>query len=284
MIIDQLMDKKDFTNSEKQIANFILKNVANIGSLTATEVGRQSFTSKATVVRLSKKLGLTGYEELKKRVELEQAEKNRLMQLLEDEPISGDTTFREIVSIVPSIYDTAISNTKLMLDEAAMNRIVGRIQEETIVDIYGAGITYTCATTAKFKFLTIGVECSTHTSINEHYIMATRNRKNVAIILSFTGSNKAMLQTARYLKNLGTFVVGIGSAESEELKNLCDEYIGIYSKELIMSMEVMTPFISITYIFDVLFALLLAANFDSNLNNSLDVIKYGNIMKKIQST
>jgi DNA-binding MurR/RpiR family transcriptional regulator len=281
MIIDQLEEKIDFTNSEKQIADYILKNIYNIAELTASELGEKSYTSKATVIRLCKKLGLSGYEDLRRKIELEVNEKSRLKALLDEEPVHEGSSLKDIVNIIPSIYDTSISNTKLMLDYNSINRVIRKIKESSMLDIYGAGVTYTCATTAMFKFLSIGIECNAHTGINEHYIMTTRKRKNrVAIILSFTGSNSSMIKIAKYLRKSGTYIIGIGGVESDKLKNLCDEYLEIYQKQLIMSMEVLTPFISITYIFDILFAGVLVKDFNNNLKYSLDVIKYKNLSKE----
>lgn len=281
MLFEQLEEKRGFTSSEIQIANYILENPLEIVELTASELGERSYTSKSTVLRLCKKLEFSGYNELLRKLELEINEKNRLMALLDKEPVNKDSSFRDIVNIIPSVYDQAITNTKMMLDYKSMNRVINRLKETTKLDIYGLGITYSCATAAMFKFLSIGIECTAQTGINEHYIMATKKQKNrAAIIVSFTGENPIMIKTAKYLKGIGTYIIGIGSNESDKLKKECDEYIDVYSKHLVMSMEVLTPFISITYIFDLLFSALLVSDFDNNLKYSLDVIDYEDIFKR----
>lgn len=274
MLLDQLETKLDFTSSEKLIADYILKHPLEIADLTASELGELSFTSKATVLRLCKKLGVAGYPELQRKIELELNEKSRLMALLKEEPVHKDSTLKDIVTIIPSLYDSAVTNTRMMLDENAMRRIVNRLRMMNKIDIYGVGITHTCAMAAMFKFLSIGIECTAQTGINEHYIMANRHdKKRADVVVSFTGANPTMIRTAKYLRDAGTYVVGIGGAESSELKNVCHEYIGIYSKELILSMEVLTPYISITYVFDLLFAALLVSDYDNNLTYALDVIE-----------
>lgn len=275
MLLDQLERKQDFTSSERLIADYILKHPVEIADLTASEVGERSFTSKASVLRICKKLGVSGYPELQRKIGLEMNEKSRLMALLEDEPVNKDSSFKDIVTIIPSVYDTAITNTKMMLDDNAMRRIVNRLRWMNKIDIYGVGIAHTCVTAAMFKFLSIGIACTAQSAINEHYVMATRlDKKRAAIIVSFTGANATMIQAAKYLRDTGTYVVGIGGSESDELKKVCQEYIEIYSKELIMSMEVLTPYTSITYVFDLLFAALLVSDYDNNVAYSLDVLTY----------
>lgn len=124
-----------------------------------------------------------------------------------------------------------------------------------------------------FKFQSIGKECSVYSAINEHYIMSVKNRKITAILLPFTGGNSGMVHIAKCLKKCGIYTLGIGGIESDELKKQCSEYIEVYQKNLVMSLEMLMPYISMTYIFDVLFASLLAKDFDCHLNNAIDVMK-----------
>ncbi|GGP08490.1 MurR/RpiR family transcriptional regulator [Oceanobacillus neutriphilus] len=284
MLFDQLEEQREFTASEIQIANYILENPLQIAELTASELGKSTFTSKASVLRLCKKLGVAGYSDLRRKIELEMNERKRLLALLDEEPVNRDSSFKDVVNIIPSIYDKAVTSTKMMLDDASIQRIIHKIKTANKLDIYGIGITYSCAETAMFKFQSIGVDCTALTGINEHYIMSTKHQKNrVAIVISFTGENSTMLKTAEYLKGIGTYLIGIGGRESDKLKNVCDEYIGVYSKQLIMSMEMVTPFISITYIFDLLFAGVLVSNYDNNLKYALDVIEYKKILKENDS-
>lgn len=273
MIIELLEEKKNFTQTEKQIADFILKNPFELSEISADELGKRSFTSKASVFRFCKKLGVSGYDELRRRVEHEINEKSRLNMLLEQEPIGKETSLKDLISIIPSVYDTAISKTKMLLDYSAISRVVGYMKRADKLDIYSGGITYSCASAARFKFLSIGMDCNAHSGVNEHYIMANRERNVVALVLSFTGQNPTMIRIAEYLKKNGIFVIGVGGAESPELKDTCDEYIEIFQRELVMSMEILTPFTSLNYALDILFGALLIEDYEKNLKYSVDVIK-----------
>lgn len=65
MLLEQLKSEKGFTNHEKDVARYILENLDRIPEMSAGEVADGAFTSKATVVRLGKKLGLSGYQEFR---------------------------------------------------------------------------------------------------------------------------------------------------------------------------------------------------------------------------
>lgn len=80
MLLERLESKEGFTNSEQQIADYVLKNPTKIQNLTATELGSNSYTSRATVLRLCQKLDLSGYSDLRMTLIKEISEKDRLNQ------------------------------------------------------------------------------------------------------------------------------------------------------------------------------------------------------------
>ena len=206
---------------------------------------------------------------------MEVAERARIALLLAQEPVSKETSLNELLHIVPTIYTNTLNTVNLGINDISFKRIISQIRKASTVDIYGIGITYTCAMTAKFKLQSLGINCNTYTGINEHYIRSTRKERNrVAIVLSFTGTNNAMTEIAQYLKVSGVFVIGIGGNESAVLQQYCDEYIEFTAQQLILSMEVMAPFIAITYVFDLLFTALLVADFENNVDAALDVIHF----------
>ena len=59
MILEKLRERKRFTNSEKLIAEYVLKHPEQLYQLSVEELGKETYTSKATVIRLCKKLEVT---------------------------------------------------------------------------------------------------------------------------------------------------------------------------------------------------------------------------------
>ena len=64
MLLEKLQEHKNFTAHEKDVAEYIF-HLDQISELSAGELAKASYTSKATVVRLSQKLGLNGFQDLK---------------------------------------------------------------------------------------------------------------------------------------------------------------------------------------------------------------------------
>lgn len=65
MLLEKLEQGVNFTNHEKDVARYILDHPDKAPGMSSAELAEASFTSKATVVRLCKKLGLSGYQEFR---------------------------------------------------------------------------------------------------------------------------------------------------------------------------------------------------------------------------
>ena len=95
--------------------------------------------------------------------------------------------------------------------------------------------------------------------------------KHGAIIISFTGGNKAMINAAKDLKKLNIYSLGIGGLENEELKNNCSSYLTIPFENLSLGMESIVPSVAINYVIDILFTSLTIKNLSQNVTNALKV-------------
>lgn len=188
MLLEKLQAQDNFTNHEKEVAGYVLEHMDKIPEMSSAELAHASFTSKATVVRLSQKLGLAGYQEFRLKLVEEINQKNRLSRMLEGEPITDQSSYTDIIHTLPVLYDKAVTNTRLALDKNVMNRINNVIQRAECIDIYGTGISYILAQSAVFKFATLGLECSAYESINGHYLAARKNKKNDSFFNQLYGS------------------------------------------------------------------------------------------------
>lgn len=193
MLLEKLQEHKNFTAHEKDVAEYILSHLDQISELSAGELAKASYTSKATVVRLSQKLGLNGFQDLKITLTAEINQKKRIDQLLANEPVTAESTYDDIVKTLPALYDKAVTNTRLSLDKNSMKRISQVLQKAECIDIYGTGISYILAQSAAFKISTLGLECSAYESINSHYLAARKHKKNIAFLISLTGSNHTVI-------------------------------------------------------------------------------------------
>lgn len=275
MLLEQLKEQSSFTHHEKDVARYILENRNHISGMSASELASATLTSKATVVRLSQKLGLSGYQELKLKLIAEINQNDRISEILANNPITDKSSYSDIIHTLPVLYDKAITNTRLSLDTNSMNRINNILQKAECIDIYGTGISYILAQSAAFKFATLGIESSAYESINSHYLAARSHKKTIAFLISFTGANRTVNSMARYLKEAANnYIVGIMGPHSDEIRPWCHEIVEIPNRDSLLSLDVISSFTATTYILDIFFALLLSKRYDEHVSSSVEMLKH----------
>lgn len=279
MLLVQLREMKNFTNHERNVAEYILGHMDQIPDISAGELARASLTSKATVVRLSKKLGMSGYQELKLRLVAEMNQSERISQLISKEPITGNSSYSDIILTLPGLYDKAITNTRLTLDKNTMMRIGRFLQGAECIDIYGTGISYVLAQAAAFKFATLGLECSAYESINGHYLAARKHKRTVAFLISFTGANRTVERMGEYLMTAtNNHIVGILGPHSQVTGKWCHEVVEIPNRDSVLSLDVITSFMAGNYVFDIFFSMLLAGCQEEHVKSSLEMQKHESLL------
>ena len=279
MLLVQLREMKNFTNHERDVAEYILGHMDQIPDISAGELARASLTSKATVVRLSKKLGLSGYQELKLRLVAEMNQSERISQLISKEPITGNSSYSDIILTLPGLYDKAITNTRLTLDKNTMMRIGRFLQGAECIDIYGTGISYVLAQAAAFKFATLGLECSAYESINGHYLAARKHKRTVAFLISFIGANRTVERMGEYLMTAtNNHIVGILGPHSQVTGKWCHEVVEIPNRDSVLSLDVITSFMAGNYVFDIFFSMLLAGCQEEHVKSSLEMQKHESLL------
>jgi DNA-binding MurR/RpiR family transcriptional regulator len=252
MLIEKLKRGIDFTSQEQAIAEYILQNSDSFQQLNCEELGRATFTSKSTVVRLCKKLCVSGYQELKKILYLEFEEEKKTYGYSGRLKLSKDSTCSDIIAIIPDLYSEAVKEVNLYNGTNLIKRISNRMSKMTEIDFYGTGLGYTLLETASQKFNAIGVESKVYNTLNERYLLANRKKnKMMAFVLTFSGNNPLAIHEAEVLKSLGVYVIGIVGPLSEEISKSCDEIIRLSYRFMQNETEVILINHCINYIMDI---------------------------------
>ncbi|MGK9289029.1 MurR/RpiR family transcriptional regulator [Staphylococcus warneri] len=274
MIIEWLQSEQNLTNTEKNIASYILENPLKFKDMSTEELAKVTYSSPATIVRLSKKLGAKNYNTFKLLFLEEYIETERLEELLKEEPLTKDSGINEIVNMLPNLYEHALKQTKLLMNANQIKKVSNKLKVIEKIDVYGLGISYSVAQQSTFKFQSIGVESNSFDGINEHYISNLKYTKNrMAILISITGKNPTIIKIAKYLKEKGIYTIGISTSANTELNETCDELFQINDNKKVLSMEVLPIIISAQYIIDILFSILLRQKYDENIEASLNIIR-----------
>lgn len=263
MILEKLRNQSGFTGSEKSIADYILSHAEEVQQFTAEELARETLTSKSSVIRLCKKLGTTGYQELKKLIFAENALANKALDPALLFALDNKSKYSDYMKTLDFLYESVISKMHEQLDHNVIKRVTNQLNQMDRIDFYSSGLGYAIGEATAHKFGTIGIESSAFTSINEAFWVTNKNNVKVAaIVISLSGRNPSIINIAKSLKRYGIYVVGIAGAASKEMKQHCDEVVLMVEGNIPAGIEHSAIGISTNYIFDLIYMGLLVKRYD----------------------
>ena len=112
----------ELNENDKEVLSYILENKSKVKKTTIKKLAEQTLTSKSSIMRLTKKLGYSGYSELKYELQSEK-----------------DYNIEDIEGSFYSAQNTEIENTKKLFNQMNTLPIVKKIYESRRVFCYGTG-------------------------------------------------------------------------------------------------------------------------------------------------
>ncbi len=276
MILEQLKAQKDFTGTEKAISDYILEQKEECTGMTTEQLAKETYTSKAAIIRFCKKLGFESYRDFMRAFDSEIKEMYRMSVLMEENSIDEKSSVSSVLNVIPAIYDTAVNSTRMGIDETVVKRAADKISKAPFVEIYGLGVAYDLGSIFAFLLNSIGIRAGAFCGINDHAIESRRKEKNnVAIVLSMSGRNPYIVKTAKTMKANGYYTLGIIGGNIEEIQTYCNDYLKIANGKGNVTLAMTTGVNGATamkYVLDVLFVASMVINYDKNKENDADAL------------
>lgn len=192
--------------AEKRVANFIIEEPAEVLSMTSKELGKASQSSAATVIRLSKRLGMDSFPQMKSMLYNEQA--NDKIEGYSD--IRSNEPLEDIKEKLLGNAYQSLSDTLPLLDEGIIGIANKAIEEAEIIYIFGMGSSYLVAQDISQKWNRIGKTCivmsDTHSLIAT---MTSDDKKKLFIGVSNSGETSEVVQLMKIAQKNGLETMSI---------------------------------------------------------------------------
>ena len=234
MIIDQLSKQQDLTIQERAVASYIKENPKDILNVSIHDLAILTYTSAGTILRLWKKLGFKGYSEFRYQFASEyqalmyQESKNNF------DLFSEETSLDELIERMPLSFFRSVEQTMTTLEKQQMLRIVRKINDADEIIIDGTSLSYKIADLLAYKFTDVGFIARAFSGVSWSHLTALKekNKKALAIIISFSGENKLMLNDTKILKDLGIPYILVSSNIDSPMVKDANEFIRIFFSQV----------------------------------------------------
>lgn len=262
------------SSSDKKVADYILGHIRSIYATPVARLAEESGVSQVTWIRFCKDLGFTGLKELKRSLVEElngTAAEETPAGAFSD--ISQYSTAEQMIQSVCSTTVRAVEDTMKILDPRVIEEAAAVIASAKSIRLFGVGASGLVAEDLQSKLVRINLNAvyskDSHTQL---VYAATLQEEDVAVLFSYSGTTKEILEIAEAAKNRGCRIIAITQYAKNPLSAYADFLLHITTQELNHRSGAMSSRIAQLAVVDVLFSIIAGKNYGSieqNLENSL---------------
>jgi len=207
------------TKTEKKIADVVFDKGDEIIYNSITEFAEKCGVSETSIVRLCRKLGLSGYQEFK----LILAKDVVMPEENLHENVSVDDDLATMAKKISEQNIQAINNTMRVISMEELQKAIEAIINARHIEIYGVGASGYTALDVMYKFKRIGLQVNAYIDSHIQSMSASLLQKNdVALAISFSGSTRDTVDTVETAKKSGATVICITNHGKSPIAKLAD--------------------------------------------------------------
>lgn len=266
----------DFSSdTEQTIIRYILKQPESVIESTIHSLASKTFTSPATLLRLCRKLGFSGYKDFKLAVSYELAlrktsseeEKKEITQMDSLSEIVEKITYKNIISL---------EHTQNLTDFATLEKSVDLITDCRTIVFFGMGSSFFVAKDAYLKFLRIGKPAIVNEDWHTQLLQARNMTKDdLGVIFSYSGQTVEMVECMKAMKENDSPMIAVTRYGVSPVSNLSTYNIYVAANESIFRSGAMSSRISQLNVVDILYT----AYANRTFHHSLDQLSKTHIHK-----
>lgn len=244
---------RSFTNTEKKVADYILENAKEVVYKSITDLAEECHVGESSIFRFCKTLKFRGYQDFKIALAHSTKLEHEMPQL--SDKISMDDTIDQLSTKILTATVNALTETRNLIRSEEISTAVDMIIEGNRVHFFGVGASLMTALEAKNKFMRITnkTECSIDSHL-QTMSASLMDEKDVAVMISYSGSTKDTIEVAKIAKKRGAKIIAITRFAKSPLTHYSDLTLLCGANEGPLQGGSLTAKISQLYLLDLLYA------------------------------
>lgn len=259
---------EELPKAERRIAEKILEEPEKIVHMTASELGKHADSSAATVIRLSKRLKISSFTELKIFISREVESESR--EVYSD--IDADEPVQAIMNKLHWNSSLAMKETTSMLEEKAILQAADMIGDASVIYTFGIGASSLVAENIAQKWSRIGKTCIHVKDAHALLTALVGSEKNSVFIgISNSGETHEVIKLADIARRHGHKTISItrfGNNSLSKKSNVSLQHVR--ANEIEMRSAATSSLHAQFLVIDVLFYVFVSRNYNQALNKIFD--------------
>ena len=227
MILDISQDNK-YTETEKEVIDYLMNHLDLLEELSINDLAKKTYTSNATIIRLCRKTGYSGYKALKVDLIKEREANKYIVESVDyTTPFQFNETTEEIMKNMFSLYQESIKQVYSSLDIDVLKSMADEIIHKKRIFLFSYGDTQTTVINFTNKLVKVNIFPTLATQFGEErHISKRMNKDDYALIISYRGQERLLECVQTFDKN--HVRIGLITANKKNvLMPYCDDLIVI---------------------------------------------------------
>ncbi len=267
MLLQEKMKAAEFSPSERIVADFILDKQELIQDYTIAAIAGETYTSPSILVRISKKLGFTGYNDFKKAFLEEVLYLKRNFQDLDANlPFSPQDSIMKIAAVITKLKEESLSDTLSLLHHDSLQKAVLLLEKRSAIKVFAVSNLTFLAEEFVHKLRHIGIRAETY-SVSNTMIQEAKmaSPTDCAVCISYSGETPELIYTAKLLRKNRVPIVVLSSVGENSLTRLGDVVLQLATREKSYSkIGAFTSLESMSLILDILYGCLFKTDYKNH--------------------
>ena len=262
----RIRESRTLTPAEQQLGQSVLALGERLQGLTIKELARAAAVSVPTVHRFCRKLGLTGFKELK--VELARASATAAATPVDiNFPFAAGEDAEHVAAHLQALYDATLRDTRELLDPAELDRAADLLARARHIDIYTQSHNLFPAQMLCERLISTGrgVTCHERDERQVRRALAS-DARDVAMVISYSGLNPHLRALIPLLTAREVPVIFVGTPAAQRRNPGLAVYLNVSDREDLQ--DRITQFashIAVQFVLDALFGCMFARTYDEGL-------------------
>ncbi|WP_436513761.1 MurR/RpiR family transcriptional regulator [Clostridium thermobutyricum] len=266
-IIDRIkLQEFRVSKSDLILMNYINENPGECVDKSISELASIVSIGEATITRFSRKLGFSGYQELKRNIAKYMFKENEVNRI--NSKVDLRESVHETAEKIFSDNMKAIEESIKILDEEKILKIREMILNANKIFFFGVGDSGIVATQTGYKFMRIGFDIASSTDAHTMVMLASlMKRGDLVFIFSHSGETSEVVKVCNIAQNNKAKVISITENTNNTLEKISDVNIAYVSKETVFETSTVLSKFTQLFLVELIYAEVIKENYDEFIQN-----------------
>lgn len=272
MSILKKLENPDFkaTKSDKLLINYIKNNLENFSYKPISQIAKESNLGESTITRFARKMGFSSLQDFKVTLTKEVSTTSNKKENIINNNIENNESAIETAKKLLNSNINILTNTVDIIKNEDIHKSADLIINARRIYFIGLGYSGIIAQDSSYKFMRIGLNCTSFDSSHTMMMMASIMEKGDLIIaISHSGETKEIIKAVDMAKENGVDVISITENKDSSLKKISDVNLGYISQETLLETGSISSKLAQFFIIDLVYTQVVKEKFNESLERKV---------------